>query len=68
MNEWQFEISNVRELNMEINKTIDRNEFTCDVTNINWDEYLKTFVLGIRKYVLKDDDSTLEKSRNLIKM
>lgn len=66
--EWEFEVSNVHELVNEVQKTSDRDDFKCDVTKINWDEYLKMFVLGIRKYVLKDDESTLEKSRNTVKM
>lgn len=68
MHEWEFEVSNVNELVNEIRKTSDHEEFKCDVAKINWDEYLKMFVLGIRKYVLKDDESTLDKSRNTLKM
>lgn len=68
MHEWEFEVTNVHELINEIKKAHDRDEFSCDVAKVNWDQYLKMFVLGIRKYILKDDESTMEKSRNTIKM
>lgn len=68
MHEWEFEVTNVHELINEIKKAHDRDEFSCDVAKVNWDQYLKMFVLGIRKYILKDDDTTLEKSRNTLNM
>jgi alcohol-forming fatty acyl-CoA reductase len=44
----------------------DRQEFPIDVRAINWDEYIKTYVKGIRKFLMKQDDSTLEESRRNI--
>jgi alcohol-forming fatty acyl-CoA reductase len=44
----------------------DRQEFPIDVRAINWNEYMKTYVKGMRKFLMKQDDSTLEESRRNI--
>lgn len=67
MHEYDFEVDNVKDLLHEISNADDGNEFLCDVKHVKWDEYLKNYVRGIRKYVLKDDDSTLSTSRRTVK-
>lgn len=67
MHEYDFEVDNVKDLLNEISYADDGNEFMCDVKHVKWDEYLKSYVCGIRKYVLKDDDSTLPKARRTLK-
>jgi alcohol-forming fatty acyl-CoA reductase len=44
----------------------DRQEFPFDVRTINWNEYIKTYVQGIRTFLFKQDASTLEESRRNI--
>lgn len=66
MHEWHFEVSNVKELTQEINMTNEHDEYMCDATKINWDEYLKNYVLGIRKYILKDDLTTIVAARKTV--
>lgn len=67
MHEYNFEVKNVKDLLHEISNAEDGNEFMCDIKQLDWDEYLKNYVRGIRKYILKDDDSTLERSRRTVK-
>lgn len=50
--EWQFEDNNVRNLNSSLNEQ-DRKEFNFDVAQINWEEYIENYVLGIRRYIYK---------------
>lgn len=66
MHEYDFEVSNVKELTNEVNLTSEHNEYMCDVTKINWDEYLKNYVFGIRKYILKDDLSTMNTAKKMV--
>lgn len=65
--EYNFEVKNVRELLAEVSKTSDGNEFMCDVRQLKWDEYFKDFVCGLRKHILKDDESSLEYARRKLK-
>lgn len=66
-NEYEFETTNVKDLLYEISHAEDGNEFMCDVKQLNWDEYLKSYVCGIRKYILKDDNSSLDVARCTVK-
>ena len=36
-----------------------------DIKELEWDEYLRTYILATRKYCLKEDPSTLPKSRRV---
>lgn len=37
--------------------------FYLNVAAINWHEYMEKYVLGVRRYLLKEDPSTLPKAR-----
>lgn len=65
--EYNFEVKNVKELLHEISNAKDGNEFMCDVKQLDWDEYLKNYVCGIRKHILKDDDTSMEHARRTLK-
>lgn len=65
--EYNFEVKNVKELLHEISNADDGEEFMCDVKQLDWDEYLKNYVCGIRKHILKDDDTTMERARRTLK-
>lgn len=67
MHEYDFDVNNVNELLHEIRNTVDGDEFHCDIKRLNWDQYLMGYVRGIRKYILKDDESTLARSRSTIR-
>lgn len=66
-NEYNFEVNNVNDLLQEITNADDGDDFMCDVKQLNWDSYLKSYVLGIRKYILKDDDLSFERARRTVK-
>lgn len=67
MHEYDFDVNNVKDLLHEISNAEDGDEFMCDIKQLNWEQYLKSYVCGIRKFILKDDDSTLERSRSTVK-
>ena len=45
----------------------DREIFFMDTKAICWNEYILTYILGTRKYCLKDDPSTLPRARRVFK-
>ncbi|XP_053971914.1 putative fatty acyl-CoA reductase CG5065 [Hylaeus volcanicus] len=63
---WEFRNDRVRELCLELNPS-DREEFFMDTRMYSWDEYLCRYMLGIRKYCLKDDPSTIPRARKVIR-
>lgn len=68
INEWDFKVPNVKRLVNEMELTEDGEEFQCDVKRLKWDSYLKSYVCGIRKFILKDTDATLKSARRMLKM
>lgn len=46
--DWKFEDDNVRMLSLTLSEQ-DRVEFCFDVAQINWEEYIENYVLGIRR-------------------
>lgn len=45
----------------------DGDDFNCDISHMNWDEYIKHYMIGIRKYVLKDNVDSMESARKTVK-
>ncbi|KAG5683857.1 hypothetical protein PVAND_013119 [Polypedilum vanderplanki] len=64
LNDWNFNSKNLKRIIRAANQTqLDANEFCCDVTSLDWDDYIGRYMMGIRTYVLKDDISSLPKAR-----
>ncbi|XP_043486970.1 fatty acyl-CoA reductase wat-like [Polistes fuscatus] len=62
LNEWKF--TNDRWIEVKKKLSIeDRELFFCDMKDFVWDNYFKTFLLGIRLYILKDPIETLPQAR-----
>lgn len=64
MNEWKFYTDNMTKLVKFVKASEDRNNFDVDIRNMNWDMYLHQYMLGIRKYILKDNLDTLNNARS----
>ncbi|KAG5899575.1 hypothetical protein JTB14_022905 [Gonioctena quinquepunctata] len=62
LNEWQFDDENVRNLVSTLNET-DKREFCFDVAKINWEDYLENYILGMRRFIFKEDEDSLPKAR-----
>lgn len=62
MNEWTFRDSNQLGLATSLSRS-EQEIFTTDVQRIHWPTYLETYILGVRKFLLKEDPSTLPLAR-----
>lgn len=65
--QWNFETQTVSELIKAVNCAKDGVQFALDMgksSGFEWNSYMKDFCLGVRKYILKDDLSSLEKAKN----
>lgn len=65
--EWTFHDSNVRSLLSTLSPE-DKELFYFDLTQLNWKEYLKAYVAGIRLFLLKENESTLPMARKRYKI
>lgn len=66
MHNWTFDTKKMCHLMGEVEKVDPENEFNCNMTEMNWDDYVKNYMLGIRKFVLKDGDDSLEAARTKV--
>ncbi|XP_026474314.1 putative fatty acyl-CoA reductase CG5065 [Ctenocephalides felis] len=60
--EWRFPNDNAQRLWRSLSEQ-DRAQFPFDVTGLDWTKYLECYALGTRRYIMKEDDSTLPKAR-----
>lgn len=64
--EWRFKADNMQELVRVVKKAEDGAEFNCDISKMDWTEYMRDYLLGIRKFVLGQDEESLEEARTRI--
>lgn len=63
--EWQFDDSNVHALSRILNEH-DKKEFCFDVAQIMWEDYLENYVLGIRRFIFKEEEESLPSARKQV--
>lgn len=63
---WYFHTEKIKELRQELSD-VENKEFYTSTANINWDNYMLNYVLGIRKYCLHEDLDTLPQARKVVK-
>lgn len=60
---YNFKSNNIKHLQAYLAHPEDRQTLYMDITKLNWDSFYETYVLGVRRFVLKESDETFEKSR-----
>ncbi|CAH2001238.1 unnamed protein product [Acanthoscelides obtectus] len=60
--QWQFNDENVRNLVSTLNE-VDKEVFCFDVAKIDWNKYIEDYVLGIRRFIFKEERTSLPKAR-----
>jgi fatty acyl-CoA reductase len=61
--EFKFTNDNVTQLMAHLHP-LDRKMFNFDVLEIDWKPYLGQYVLGTRRFILKEDPSTFPAARS----
>ncbi|KAH8025335.1 hypothetical protein HPB51_007048 [Rhipicephalus microplus] len=64
--EWRFHCGNLLALLQEVSPA-DRKTFCADLRLLDWGNYFKDYVVGTRKFVLKEDPSTVPEGRNALR-
>lgn len=61
-NTWNISIDNYKRVCNSMTPE-DKEIFFCDLKNLDWDEFLYNYLLGIRLYLIKDPIETLEEGK-----
>ncbi|XP_072758519.1 putative fatty acyl-CoA reductase CG5065 [Anoplolepis gracilipes] len=64
INEWKFCVDNMTKLVKFVRASGNCDDFNIDIKSLDWDLYLHQYMLGIRKYILKDNPDTLNNARS----
>lgn len=59
LHQWNFASENLLGLQEAMEHPYDCEVFNVDITGLDWDSYIKKYILGIRKYILKDPIDTI---------
>jgi len=60
--EWRFSNTNVVRLAGQLS-AVDRQLFNFDIRTLQWPKYMEMYVLGTRRFILKEDPSTFPAAR-----
>jgi fatty acyl-CoA reductase len=64
--EWVFRNENLKALSYSLMEE-DKQTFFTDINMVEWNSYIKSYVLGTRHYCLQEDPATLPKARRHLK-
>lgn len=59
---WHFQSQMILNLLSDLSPK-DKQTFDIDVTHINWHEYLEAYIIGVKKYILKEQMCNVTKAR-----
>ncbi|CAH2056163.1 unnamed protein product, partial [Iphiclides podalirius] len=62
LHEWRFSTDNVKKLRARLTPD-DRAIYNLDPNTIQWDDLYRDFVIGTRKYILKEKDQDLDEAK-----
>jgi len=64
-NEWDFARERVEELDSQLDEQ-DRMVFNFDMSDLDWQNYMDTYFKGVRQFIFKEPESTIEDSKSLL--
>ncbi|XP_039752663.1 fatty acyl-CoA reductase wat-like [Pararge aegeria] len=62
LREWKFHNNNTQNLHKELCDA-DKDIFNCDMGSVDWNEYCKAYIKGVRVHLLKDPLDTIPQSK-----
>uniref|UniRef100_A0A915JAJ5 Fatty acyl-CoA reductase C-terminal domain-containing protein n=1 Tax=Romanomermis culicivorax TaxID=13658 RepID=A0A915JAJ5_ROMCU len=64
--QWHFQSKMIVNLYSDLSPQ-DKKNFNIDVTQIDWERYLENYVIGVKRYILKEQMSNILKARLQLK-
>ncbi|XP_076162888.1 putative fatty acyl-CoA reductase CG5065 [Ptiloglossa arizonensis] len=65
LNEWKFHRNNMNDLTKDLKVLKDSNNFITHTNDLKWDVYMRDYVIGIKKCILKEDVTENKAQRRL---
>lgn len=67
MHQWHFDTSNNVMLQEELMSNEDKQLFDFSLDQIDWHNYFEIYILGVRQYMLKEPNESLDEARKNLK-
>lgn len=67
LNDLQFDTTNMKQMIKMIKREKSMEMFNCDIGSIQWDEYMVQYIVGIKKFILKDTELDLSEAQKKLK-
>lgn len=64
--EWIFKNENFKKLYEDMSE-VDKDKFYCDLTKVNFEEYILSYILGTRQFIIKEKPESLPSARARLK-
>lgn len=64
--EWEFKSENFQQLHYNLNK-IDQDLFDTDTSQVNWEAYIRTYIMGMRTYILGESEATIPHAKKVLR-
>lgn len=60
--QWIVKTENIHKLHDRLSK-VDKQLFFFNVKKLNWDEFFQSYFRGVRTYIFKESDDTIETAK-----
>lgn len=64
--EWEFKSEKFQHLQDRLNR-IDQEIFDTDTSQVNWEQYLRVYILGMRTYILGESEKTIPHAKKVLR-
>jgi alcohol-forming fatty acyl-CoA reductase len=66
--QWSFKTDNIMDMMKEVKTLKDSDIVDLDLQDMDWDKYIALCVIGIKKFIFKEDLKSLDAARRRLSM
>ncbi|XP_036344961.1 putative fatty acyl-CoA reductase CG5065, partial [Rhagoletis pomonella] len=64
--DWDFRNDHFQRLSDNLSQT-DQELFDTSLSQVNWEQYIRGYIIGMRTYILGEDEATIPKARRMLR-
>lgn len=64
--EWEFKSERFQQLQSKLNR-IDQDIFDTDTSQVNWEAYIRIYIMGMRTFILGESESSIPYAKKVLR-
>lgn len=64
--DWDFRNEKFQSLSDNLNQ-LDKEIFDTSLSQVNWEQYIRGYIIGMRKYILGENEETIPKAKKVLR-